>query len=102
MAQQIVRRKRIDCFQDGHPGYADWLLEHPTGYVLTFGSRERPAVLHRADCPHVSSLRQQSPRSGQCEKRCAPRRETLEEWLRSRRDHQTCRPCTACLAASRL
>jgi hypothetical protein len=102
MAQRSIRRKRIDCFPDGHPGYADWLLEHPTGHVLTLRSLGQPAILHRADCPHVSSLRQKSPRSSQCEKRCAPQRDTLEEWIRNRRDQKGLRPCRACLAAGRL
>jgi hypothetical protein len=28
-------RHRVDCFPDGHPGYADWIAEFPQGYVLT-------------------------------------------------------------------
>jgi len=101
MSQQANRRKRVDCFPDGHPGYADWLVEHPTGYVLAFRSPEQPAILHRADCPHVSSLGQRSPGPGQCEKRCARKRETVEEWIVNRRDQNGFRPCAACVAAFR-
>jgi hypothetical protein len=81
--KQIKARKRTDCFPDGHPGYPDWLEENPRGFVLTFRSPELPAILHRADCPHVSSRAQRSPRFGQCEKRCATKRENLEEWISS-------------------
>jgi hypothetical protein len=48
-------RRRVDCFPDGHPGYADWIAEFPQGYVLTIRDPETAPVLHRADCPYVSS-----------------------------------------------
>jgi hypothetical protein len=79
-------RRRVDCFPDGHPGYGDWLAEYPLGYVLTHRGHDDRAVLHRADCPHISSQRQKSSQSGQCEKRCAPKRGTLEEWAARRAD----------------
>jgi hypothetical protein len=79
-------RRRVDCFPDGHPGYGDWLAEYPLGYVLTHLGHHRPAVLHRADCPHISSPRQKSPQSGQCEKWSAPKRATLREWASRRAD----------------
>jgi hypothetical protein len=55
-------RRRVDCFPGGHPGYGDWLAEHPLGYVLTHRGHDDAAILHRADCLHVSSPRQKFPR----------------------------------------
>ena len=93
-----MMRRRVDCFRNGHPGYADWLAQYPQGYVLTIRGPETTPVLHRADCPHVS----RPPRSGQYEKRCAPKRETLEQWVAGRRDVFPLRLCTACVKAGRL
>src|SRR6516225_11327266 len=83
MATNVLRRRRIDCFRHGHPGYSDWLAEYPHGYVLTLRGHDVAPILHRADCPHVSSRRQQHPKTDQYEKRCAvrwiapPRRRTI-------------------------
>jgi hypothetical protein len=94
MATNVLRR-RIDCFRHGHPGYSDWLAEYPHGYVLTLRGHDVPPILHRADCPHVSSRRQQHPMAGQCEKRCAPQRATLEQWIQhALRDRLWCQMCT--------
>ena len=45
-----VLRRRIDRFLHGHPGYSDWLADHPRGYVLTLRGHDVPPMLHRADC----------------------------------------------------
>ena len=95
-------RRRVDCFPDGHPGYADWIAEFPQGYVLTIRDPETAPVLHRADCPHVSSPAHRQPRPGQCEKRCARQRQTLEDWVAGREDVKAMRPCAACLKTGRL
>src|SRR4051812_22482783 len=95
-------RRRVDCLSNGHPGYPDWLAEYPKGYVLTIRGPEMTPILHRADCPHVSSAVQRQPRSGQCEKRCARYRATLERWVAGRRDVLPLRLCTAFVKAGRL
>ena len=95
-------RRRVDCFPNGHPGYPDWLAEYPQGYVLTIRGPEMTPILHRADCVHVSSAAQRQPHSGQCEKRCARYRATLEQWVAGRRDVLPLRLCAACVKAGRL
>ena len=82
--------------------FRDWLAEYPHGYVLTLRGEDVPPILHRADCPHVSSRRQQHPTTDQCEKRCAPQRATLEQWAHGQ--HRLPRPrlCVQCVHAGRL
>src|SRR4051794_41567564 len=91
-------RRRVDCFPNDHPGYHDWVAEHPQGFVLTITGPEKTPVLQRADCPHV----RKQPHSGPSEKRCAPKRETLEQWVAGRRDVVPLRLSTACVKAGRL
>jgi hypothetical protein len=38
------------------------MAEHFHGYVLTVRRPDVPPILHRADCPHASSCRQQQLR----------------------------------------
>ena len=38
-------RGRVDCFPNDHPGYRDWVAEHPQGFVLTIPGPEKTPVL---------------------------------------------------------
>ena len=102
MVRNVLRRRRIDCFRHGHPGYSDWLAEHPHGFVLTLRGPDVPPILHRADCPHVSSRRHQHPKADQCEKRCSPQRATLEQSAQGKHGLPRLRLCVQCVRAARL
>jgi hypothetical protein len=78
------------------------MAEHPHGYVLTLRRPDVPPILHRADCPHVSSRRQQHPKADLCEKHCAPQRATIEQWAQGKHGLQRLRLCVQCVHAARL
>lgn len=46
----------VECFSHDEPGYAGWLRDHPTGFVINCEHRPKASyiVLHRASCRFVS------------------------------------------------
>jgi hypothetical protein len=86
-------------FRDDDEGYVRWLQEHPNGFVVN--TYRRPSrnylILHRADCPHISTRADESRRwTVDYIKICAANVEDLKDWAREAVDGALtrCRTCS--------